>query len=88
MASVEIYTTQYCGYCRRAKSLLDSKAVSYEEIPVDGDPELRARMAERAGRRTVPQIFIDGRPVGGCDELFALDRSGELDRLVNDKGST
>ena len=82
MASVEIYTTGYCGYCRRAKMLLDSKDVAYEEIHVDRDPARRAEMNERSGRRTVPQIFINGTGIGGCDELFALERDGRLDDLL------
>ena len=83
---VEIYTTGYCGYCRRAKSLLETKGVSYAEIRVDFDPGRRAEMMERSGgRRTVPQIFIDGRGVGGCDELFELDRKGQLDQLLSEK---
>ncbi|MBW3567679.1 MAG: glutaredoxin 3 [Proteobacteria bacterium] len=85
-ASIEIYTTGYCGYCRRAKSLLEDKGVTYEEIRVDFDPARRAEMTERAsGRRTVPQIFVDGRGIGGCDELFELDRKGQLDQLLSEK---
>ena len=87
MARIEIYTTGYCGYCRRAKALLDMKSVSYEEIRVDVEPEQRAEMVQRAGRRTVPQIFIDERGIGGCDELFALERAGDLDKLLNIKGN-
>jgi len=80
---VEIYTTAWCGYCRRAKALLDRKGVPYREIRVDRDAAKRAEMVARAGgRTTVPQIFIDGRPVGGSDELHALESSGELDRLL------
>lgn len=82
MASVEIYTTGYCGYCRRAKMLLDSKAQAYEEIRVDLEPARRAEMIARAGRRTVPQVFINGEGIGGCDELFALERADSLDRLL------
>lgn len=83
-ARVELYTTGYCGYCRRAKSLLESKTVHYEEIRVDADPVRRGEMMERSGgRRTVPQIFINGQPVGGCDELFQLEREGQLDKLLN-----
>ena len=69
MAHVEIYSSDWCPYCARAKSLLQKKGVAFEEIVVDGNPELRMKMAERAGgRSTVPQIFIDGRAIGGCDE--------------------
>jgi glutaredoxin 3 len=83
MARVEIYTTMFCGYCERAKRLLKSKGVAYDEIAVDMDADQRDRMVTRAGgRRTVPQIFIDGAHVGGCDELYALDRAGKLDPML------
>ncbi len=83
MQPVTIYTTKFCGYCAAAKRLLDSKAVDYEEIDVTFDPAARQAMVARAGgRRTVPQIFIGGEPIGGCDDLHALERSGELDRLL------
>ncbi len=83
MAKVEIYTTQICPYCVRAKSLLKKKGVAFEEIDVSGDPELRQAMVERAGgRRTVPEIFINGRIIGGYDELKALDDAGQLDSLL------
>lgn len=83
MAEVVIYTTRFCPYCIRAKQLLDSKQVSYQEIAVDADPELRRQMAERAGRTSVPQIWINGTHVGGCDDLYALDRQGKLDALLH-----
>ena len=83
-ARVELYTTGYCGYCRRAKSLLESKAVPYEEIRVDSEPDRRGEMMQRSGgRRTVPQILINGQPIGGCDELFQLEHEGQLDKLLN-----
>ena len=83
MRPVEIYTTPYCGYCARAKRLLDRKGVAYREIDVSADPELRAAMVQRAnGRRTVPQIFIGKTHVGGSDELHALDHAGKLDPLL------
>lgn len=83
MPKVEIYTTPTCPFCHRAKSLLDKKGVSYQEIDVGGNAELRAAMTQRAnGRRTVPQIFIDDRPIGGSDELHALDAQGKLDPLL------
>ncbi len=83
MAKVEIYTTMWCGFCARAKRLLDEKGVAYTEIDVTMDPEKREEMTRRAeGRRTVPQIFIDGRPIGGSDELYALEREGRLDALL------
>ncbi len=84
MAKVEIYTTMFCPFCVRAKSLLKKKGVEFEEIEVDGDPALRRQMTERSGGGyTVPQIFIDGKPVGGSDDLAALEASGELDGLLN-----
>jgi glutaredoxin 3 len=83
MAKVEIYTSPWCGYCARAKSLLGKKGVAYEEFDVTADTGLRDVMVERAqGRTTVPQIFIAGRHVGGCDELYALERDGRLDPLL------
>ena len=83
MAKVVIYTTQYCPYCVRAKQLLNHKGVAFDEIDVGNDDDLREKMIdESGGRRTVPQIFIDGKGVGGYDELYALDQEGELDRLL------
>ena len=83
MALIEIYTTATCPYCHRAKALLKRKGASFTEIPVDGDPAARAAMSERAGgARTVPQIFIDGRHIGGSDDLYALDARGGLDPLL------
>ncbi len=83
MAEVEIYTTPICGYCRMAKRLLESKGVSYREFDVMAEPSLRAEMTRRSnGGRTVPQIFVSGRHVGGCDDLYALERSGKLDPLL------
>ncbi len=80
MARVEIYTGPACGYCMAAKALLKRKGVAFEEKEVGGDPALREEMIRRAGgRRTVPQIFIEGEHVGGSDDLHALDRAGELD---------
>jgi glutaredoxin 3 len=80
MARVEIYSTMFCPYCARAKSLLAAKGVEFENIDVIEDYSKRAEMVERAGgRTTVPQIFIDGEHVGGCDDLYALDRAGRLD---------
>ncbi|MBA4492207.1 glutaredoxin 3 [Paracoccus sp. S1E-3] len=83
MAQVEIYTTPTCPYCQAAKTLLTRKGVAYAEIDVSRDPALRDAMTRRAGgRRTVPQIFIDERHVGGSDDLHALDRDGRLDPLL------
>lgn len=83
MKPVEIYTSPTCGYCYRAKMLLKEKGVDFTEIDVVANPERRAEMTERAnGGRTVPQIFIDGQHVGGCDDIHALDRAGKLDPLL------
>lgn len=83
MAQIEIYTTPTCPYCHAAKRLLDGKSASYREIDVSRDPQLRDAMMDRAnGRRSVPQIFIDGRHIGGSDDLHALDRDGGLDPLL------
>jgi glutaredoxin 3 len=83
MAKVEIYTRDYCYYCHSAKDLLDRKGVSFTEINITGKPERRAEMIGRAnGRTTVPQIFVDGAHVGGCDDLHALDSGGRLDGLL------
>lgn len=80
VTNVEIYTKTFCGYCWRAKHLFEAKGVAYQEISVDFGGDVRNRMIERAnGRTTVPQIFIDGRHIGGCDDLLALERSGQLD---------
>ncbi|MDH3230722.1 MAG: glutaredoxin 3 [Alphaproteobacteria bacterium] len=83
MAKVEIYTSPWCGYCHSAKRLLDKKGVTYIEYDVTMDRAKRTEMLERAaGGQTVPQIFIDDRPVGGCDELFELDFDDKLDPLL------
>jgi glutaredoxin 3 len=83
MKDIEIYTTPTCGFCHMAKRLLTSKGASFREISVAGDPELRQQMMSRAnGRHTVPQIFIDGMHVGGCDDLFSLERAGKLDPML------
>jgi glutaredoxin 3 len=80
MAKVEIYATMWCPYCARARSLLKQKGIAYTEIDLDEQPGRRAEMVERAhGGRSVPQIFIDGEHIGGCDEMVALDRQGKLD---------
>lgn len=84
MASVEIYTADYCPYCYRAKALLQQKNVAFTEFDVTADREGRAAMTQRAGgRTTVPQIFINGQHVGGCDELHLLEDEGKLDALLN-----
>jgi glutaredoxin 3 len=85
MANVTIYTTGMCGFCYRAKALLEAKGVAFEEIDVSFDPGKRAEMRARAGGSgTVPQIWIGDRHVGGSDDLFDLERSGELDALLED----
>ena len=83
MQQVEIYTSPFCGFCIAAKRLLKKKGVSFDEINVLTNPARKPEMIERAGgKRTVPQIFVGGRHVGGCDELYALERSGKLDPLL------
>jgi glutaredoxin 3 len=81
MAAITIYTTPYCPYCQRAKQLLDSKQAEYQEIDVS-DRSLRPEMTKITGGTTVPQIIIDGNPIGGCDELYALERADKLDALL------
>lgn len=79
MPQVTIYSSDYCPYCHRAKALLRERGVTeWEEVVVDGKPDVRAAMAARVGRTSVPQIFINGQHVGGCDDLHALDARGEL----------
>lgn len=82
MAHVEIYTSPTCGYCHAAKRLLAQKGVSFQEVDVVREPSRRPEMERRSGRRTVPQVFIDGAHVGGCDDLHALDQAGRLDPLL------
>jgi glutaredoxin 3 len=83
MAKVEIYTKAFCPYCSRAKALLSSKGVTADEVDITMGGPKRAEMIQRAnGRSTVPQVFIDGRHIGGSDDLAALDRAGELDALL------
>jgi glutaredoxin 3 len=84
MARVVMYTTQYCSYCVQAKRLLNRKGIVFEEIDVSRDPALRRAMIQKAGGRlTVPQIFADDRHIGDCDEIYALDKAGKLDELLN-----
>lgn len=85
---IEMYSADYCGFCLRARALLKDKGARWHEIHVDHDAALRLAMVERSGRRTVPQIFIDGRHIGGYDELFALERSGQLDGLLGKGGAS
>ena len=83
MAKVEVYTTALCPYCHRAKALLTKKGVTFVEYAVDAEPGRREEMTARApGARTVPQIFIDGQGIGGCDDLYDLDSEGKLDPLL------
>ena len=79
MPRIELYTTKWCGYCVRAKALLDAKGLDYEEINLDDDPAFRRTLQELTGGWTVPQIVIDGKPIGGYTELWRLDKSGQLD---------
>jgi glutaredoxin 3 len=86
MANIEIYTVSWCGFCARAKKLLDSKGAAFTEIDLDVE-DRRAEMVQRAkGGRSVPQIFIDGKHVGGCDDLYALDAAGKLDPMLTGHG--
>ena len=82
MAQVVIYTRQFCGFCTAAIGLLRQKDITFEHIDATMDRDLRREMVERTGGQTFPQILINGNPVGGCDELFALEDRGELDRLL------
>ena len=82
MARIQVFTTGWCGYCERAKALLRKRGLEYEEIRVDEQPGFRARLQQETGGWTVPQIVIDGRPIGGYTELYHLDRSGDLERLA------
>lgn len=82
MPNVVIYSSDWCPYCMRAKQLLQSKGVQYEEIKVDGKPDVRAEMTRKAGGTSVPQIWIGPTHVGGCDDLYALERAGKLDALL------
>jgi glutaredoxin 3 len=82
MAKIQMYTTAWCGYCVRAKALLEQRGLPFEEVRVDDDPNFRTRLEELTGGWTVPQIVIDGSPIGGFTELWQLDRTGELERLA------
>ncbi len=86
MAKIEIYTSPFCGYCARAKALLDSKGAAYDEMDVMMDDKKRTEMRERSKRTTVPQIFINGQHIGGSDDLAALDGQGKLDPLLAQPG--
>jgi glutaredoxin 3 len=79
---IEVYGTEFCSYCTAARMLLKKKGVAWSDILVSRDPDVRREMERRSGRWSVPQIFIDDRPLGGFDELYALEQSGDLDRLL------
>jgi glutaredoxin 3 len=82
MPKIEVYTASYCPYCDRAKALLTRKGVNFTAIDIEHDATLRQECMERSGRRTIPQIFIDGFHIGGCDDLYAFDQAGNLDNLL------
>jgi len=82
LTDIVIYTTRTCGYCAHAKALLDSKGLTYKELAVDGDAPLRKQMMALSGRRTVPQIWINEVHIGGCSELYDLQASGRLDKML------
>jgi len=82
MARIQLYTTAWCGYCVRAKALLEARRLPYDEISLDDDPAFRQRLQELTGGWTVPQVVIDGEPIGGYTELWRLDRDGRLDELA------
>jgi glutaredoxin 3 len=84
--AITMYVSDWCPYCRRAKDLLAGKSLAVNEINVDDEPRFREEMVARSSRRTVPQIFIGEKHVGGCDDLFALEESGELDRIIRGAG--
>jgi glutaredoxin 3 len=79
---IRIYSTRWCGYCVRAKALLDDKGIDYEEVSLDDDPAFRRNLFDLTGGWTVPQILIDGQPIGGYTELWRLDKSGALDEKL------
>ena len=83
-SAIVMYSTRFCPYCMRARSLLDRKGWAFEDIAVDGKPELRAEMMQKSGRHTVPQIWIGDQHVGGCDELVQLEMAGKLDEMVGE----
>jgi glutaredoxin 3 len=82
MARILVYTTHWCGYCVRAKALLDSKGLAYEEVNLDEEPAFRQKLFDLTGGWTVPQVLIDEQPIGGYTELWRLDREGRLDELI------
>jgi glutaredoxin 3 len=82
MTRIQMYTTRWCGFCTRAKALLETRGLDYEEISLDDEPAFRQKLFDLTGGWTVPQILIDGRPIGGYTELWQLDRQGRLDELL------
>jgi len=86
MAEIVIYSSNFCPFCVRAKQLIEHKGLAFKEVLIDGEPATRQKMMQLSGRHTVPQIWIGDTHVGGCDELFALERAGELDSLVKSTG--
>lgn len=84
MANVLMYSTAWCGFCSRAKRLLAEKGVEFVNIDLDAEPSRRAEMMQKSGQRTVPQIWINDEHIGGCDELYTLERSGDLDKKLQD----
>jgi glutaredoxin 3 len=84
LTRIVMYATGWCPYCQRARHLLTSKGLSFEEIDIESDPALREEMKSKSGRTSVPQIFVGATHVGGCDDLHALDRDGGLDRLLKE----
>ena len=86
MAKVQIYSKKNCPFCGRAKALLDRKGIPYEEIDAEENDELRVWLAETSGQKTVPQIFVDGRPLGGFSDIDALDKQGKLDPILRGEG--
>lgn len=82
MSEIIVYTSEHCSYCVRAKALLKQKNLDFKEIRVDLDDAMREEMIKKSGRRTVPQIFINGQAIGGCDDLYALEKQGQLNQLL------
>ena len=81
-ARITIYGNEHCCYCTAARTLLENKGLSFEDISISGDPDMRREVTERSGSQQIPQIFINGKSIGGFDELYMLEQSGELDRLL------
>ncbi|MFB1035266.1 MAG: glutaredoxin 3 [Sinobacterium sp.] len=82
MIDINLYTSRTCYFCTQAKSILAAKGLRFKEQSIDGNPAARREMMEKSGRRTVPQIWIGGRHIGGCDDLQAIERSGQLDQML------